>query len=51
MSAAGVPIEAIADQVGHETIRTTQTGYRHILNPVRSHALVMDDVFSEPAGS
>ncbi len=45
MSAAGVPIESIADQVGHETIRTTQTVYRHILNPVQPHALVMDDVF------
>ncbi len=45
MSAAGVPIEAISDQVGHETTRTTQTVYRHILNPVQPHAMVMDDVF------
>jgi len=31
LSAAGVPIEQIADQVGHETTRTAQTVYRHIL--------------------
>ena len=44
MSATGVPIEAIADQVGHEMTRTTQTVYRHILNPIQPHASVIDEV-------
>lgn len=51
MSAAGVPIEAIADQVGHETTRTTQTVYRHMLNPVQPHATVMDKVLGEGSAS
>jgi integrase len=46
MSAAGVLIGAISDQVGHETTRTTQSVYRHILNPVQPHALVMDEILA-----
>jgi len=49
MSAAGVLIEAISDQVGHETTRTTQSVYRHILNPVQPHALVMDEILAAAA--
>lgn len=49
MSAAGVPIEAIADQVGHQNTRTTQSVYQHILNPVQPHAAVVDDVLGSVA--
>jgi hypothetical protein len=36
MSAAGVPIEEIADVVGHDGSRMTYSVYRHVLSPVMS---------------
>lgn len=46
MSSADVPIEQIADLVGHTTSRTTEAVYRHQIVPVlRRGAVVMDQIF------
>ncbi len=34
LSAAGVPLEEIADVVGHQGVRMTAEVYRHRINPV-----------------
>ena len=51
LSDAGVPLESIADAVGHSGTRTTETTYRHQIRPViQTTAQVMDLVFGrEPA--
>ncbi|MFD0851236.1 tyrosine recombinase XerC [Actinomadura adrarensis] len=50
-----VPIEKIADLVGHANTHTTETVYRHLLKPViTGGAEVMDEIFpngSETTGS
>lgn len=46
LSAAGVPIEEIADVVGHDGFRMTTGIYRHVLSPVISAgASPMDEMF------
>ncbi len=48
MSAAGVPLENIADIVGHDGTRMTGGIYRHVLAPVIDHGVAaMDDLFNE----
>jgi len=46
LSAAGVPLEQIADVVGHSTTRMTGTVYRHAVTPsVDSHVAPMESLF------
>ena len=46
MSNNGVPIQDIADTVGHKSTHVTETVYRHVIAPaIRGGASVMDDVF------
>jgi integrase len=46
LSAAGVPLEDIADVVGHDGTRMTGGVYRHILAPVNTKAVApMDELF------
>ena len=46
MSASGVPIEQIADVLGHDGIRMTALVYRHAVTPTVSAARGMGDVLS-----
>lgn len=49
LSAAGVPLERIADVAGHDGTRMTGGVYRHLLNPVVDHAVgPMEDLFADP---
>lgn len=46
LSDHGVPIDVVAELVGHEGSGTTETVYRHQLRPVLLHATaVMDEIF------
>jgi len=46
MSHNGVPIQDIADAVGHKSTHVTETVYRHVIVPtIRGGAAVMDSVF------
>lgn len=46
LSAAGVPLERIADVVGHDGIRMTGSVYRHAVSPTVDHAAApMDELF------
>jgi integrase len=48
MSNNGVPIQDIADTVGHKSTHVTETVYRHVIAPtIRRGASVMDDVFGD----
>jgi integrase len=48
MSNNGVPIQDIADTVGHKSTHVTETVYRHVIAPaIRGGASVMDDVFRD----
>jgi len=48
LSASGVPIEQIADVLGHAGTRTTSAVYRHLIEPtVRSAAEPMDSLFGD----
>jgi integrase len=48
MSHNGVPIQDIADTVGHKSTHVTETVYRHVIAPaIRSGASVMNDVFGD----
>jgi integrase len=48
LSASGVPIEQIADVLGHAGTRTTSAVYRHLIEPtVRHAASTMELVFSD----
>jgi integrase len=52
MSSNGVPIQDIADTVGHKSTTVTQAVYRHVIVPaVKGGAAVMDDVFGHEAQS
>ena len=52
MSDNGVPIETIADLVGHASTSVTETVYRHQLKPVISRgAETMNTIFAEQAES
>ena len=51
MSSNGVPIQDIADTVGHKSTHVTETVYRHVIVPaIRGGAAVMDDVFKDAGG-
>jgi integrase len=51
MSSNGVPIQDIADTVGHKSTHVTETVYRHVIVPaIRGGAAVMDDVFKDSDG-
>jgi integrase len=46
MSHNGVPIQDIADAVGHKSTHVTETVYRHVIAPaIQGGATVMDTVF------
>ena len=46
LSDSGVPIEQIADAVGHSSTRTTEVVYRHQLRPVtRTAAIALGPLF------
>jgi hypothetical protein len=46
MSRNGVPIQDIADTVGHKSTHVTETVYRHLIVPaIRGGVTVMDDIF------
>lgn len=46
MSRNGVPIQEIADTVGHRSTHVTETVYRHVIVPaIRGGAAVMDEIF------
>ena len=50
LSAAGVPIEEIADVVGHDGTRMTTGIYRHVLSPIiGSGAAAMDRLLGDDA--
>ena len=55
LSAFGVPIERIADAVGHSSTRTTEVVYRRQLRPVtRTAAIALGPLFESsgiPAGA
>jgi integrase len=49
LSDHGVPIEQIADLVGHRGTSVTEKVYRHQLRPVLlTGAVVMDQIFNAP---
>jgi hypothetical protein len=46
----GVPIQDIADTVGHKSTHVTETVYRHVIvAAIRGGATVMDDIFGAEA--
>lgn len=50
MSAAGVPLEVVADVLGHDGVRTTAAVYRHLLEPkIRGAVGPMEQLFGGPA--
>jgi integrase len=52
MSSNGVPIQDIADTVGHKSTSVTQAVYRHVIVPaIKGGAAVMDEVFGPEAHS
>ena len=44
MSAAGVPLEQIADTLGHDGTRMTALVYRHAITPTITAPTIMDDI-------
>jgi integrase len=51
MSSNGVPIQDIADTVGHKSTNVTETVYRHVIVPaIRGGATVMDEIFGSEDG-
>ena len=49
LSATGVPIEDIADTLGHRSITVTAEIYRHPIAPIRSgHMIAMNQLFDTP---
>jgi integrase len=52
MSNNGVPIQDIADTVGHKSTQVTETVYRHVIAPaIRGGSSVMDDLFGDDRGT
>jgi hypothetical protein len=43
MSAAGLPLERVADVLGHDGTRTTAPVHRHAVSPTVAGALLMED--------
>jgi integrase len=51
LHAAGVPLEKIADRVGHDSYRMTSGVYRHLVDPVVRHAVEpVDRLFGDGVG-
>jgi integrase len=48
MSDAGIPLERIADQLGHRDTRMLANHYRHQIRPTIDAALILDDVLNRP---
>jgi hypothetical protein len=44
MSAAGVPLEQIADTLGHDGTRMTALVYRHAITPTITAPQIMDTI-------
>lgn len=52
LSAAGVPLEVIADVLGHASTRMLEQHYRHQVKPsIDAHVSVMEALFGSPAGT
>lgn len=52
LSDSGVPIESIAQLVGHTSSRTTEVVYRHQIRPViQTAAQAMDELFPTGLGA
>lgn len=44
----GIPLERIAEMVGHSGTRTTEQTYKHVITPaLRTGATVMDSIFAD----
>lgn len=50
MADAGMPIELVADQLGHRDLRMLQRHYRHRIRPTISGGAVVDGLLSRDAG-
>ena len=48
MADAGIPIEEVADQLGHRDTRMASLHYRHRIKPTVSAGLVLGDVLTPP---
>ena len=48
MSDAGIPLERIADQLGHKDTRMLAAHYRHQIRPTIDAALILDDILNRP---
>ena len=48
MSDAGIPLERIADQLGHKDTRMLANHYRHQVRPTIDAALILDQVLNRP---
>jgi integrase len=46
----GMPIEQVADQLGHRDLRMLQKHYRHRLRPTFAGGRVLGDVLGEAPG-
>jgi len=49
MSAAGVPLEQIADTLGHDGTRMTALVYRHAITPTITAPQIMDSILGTNA--
>jgi integrase len=49
MSDAGVPIEQVADQLGHKDLPMLQKHYRHRIRPTVGAGLVLDETLRRPS--
>lgn len=47
MSDAGMPIEQVADQLGHKDLRMLQKHYRHRIRPTVGGGFVLDEALRE----
>jgi len=50
MSDAGVPLERIADQLGHKDTRMLSAHYRHQVRPTIDAAMILDEVLGSASG-
>ena len=50
MSDAGIPLERIADQLGHKDTRMLANHYRHQIRPTIDAALILDEVLNPAEG-
>jgi integrase len=47
MADAGIPIEQVADQLGHRDLRILQKHYRHRIRPTVSDGQVVDAALND----